>query len=193
MLHKNTTEYCMQPTKLRLSKEFILWYLNVGNLIVTGVIPFISLSFLNCKIYLFIQAAFEDCRVSDAVSTQVSDQKPNGLKRLNAGEIRQVAVLFGVVVAFSVCNVLRIVLNIEEIISFEDWIQTEKKAESIGKMCTGVQFWAIITADISHFLLQVNASVNFFIYCILNKHFRMALKGKLIDSASFAKTSIGIM
>ena len=192
MLHENITLHCVQPTKLRESKVFILWYVNAGNFVVTGVLPFITLAFLNCKIYLFIQSAFKDRRITD-VSRQVSNERLTRVKRLKAVEIRQAVVLLAVVIAFLVCNILRIILDMEETISYEDRVQTEKHAASVGKMCTGVQFWAMITADISHFLLQVNPSANFFIYCILKKHFRSALKEKLIESATFIKRAIGIM
>lgn len=88
-------------------------------------------------------------------------------------------VLFGVVIVFFMCHILRIILDLEELISYEDLNETIEKAQNNGEVCQGVQFWTMITTDISHFLIIVNASINFFIYCFLSKQFRGALKDEL--------------
>ena len=48
-----------------------------------------------------------------------------------------------------------------------------------GLECIGVQFWAAIARDLSHFLLQVNSSINLFIYGCLSKRFKKAIKTKV--------------
>ena len=180
---ENITKNCLWPTKLRLSKEFILWYNNVTNFVVTGAIPFLSLAFFNCKIYLLIQSSLKEREHLDIVRT-IGNRNVNQQKQQKSEELRQAIVLFGIVIAFFVCHVLRIVLNIEEIITYEDWIQTEERSNKAGKRCGGVQFWTMITTDVSHLLLQVNASINFFIYCFFSKQFKKVLKAK---SCRFAK------
>ena len=107
----------------------------------------------------------------------------NQQKQQKSEELRPAIVLFGIVIAFFVCHVLRIVLNIEEIITYEDLSQTLKKASEIGIRCKGVQFWTMITTDVSHLLLQVNSSINFFIYCFFSKQFKKVLRMKLFRVA----------
>ena len=89
-------------------------------------------------------------------------------------------------------------MNLEEIISYEDLNETIEKAQNNGEVCEGVQFWTMITTDISHFLIIVNASINFFIYCFLSKQFRGVLKDELTkvvklfgdDNTNFKQTAV---
>ena len=185
---QNMTISCIIPTQLRQSESFILWYKNVANFVVTGAIPFLSLACLNCKIYQIIQASSKEqanLTISSRQTTSANGQ--NAQKNQKSEELRQAIVLFGIVIAFFVCHVLRIILNIEEIITFKDWGETEKKAEKAGKLCGGVQFWVMITTDWSHLLLQINGSINFFIYCFFGKQFKKVLKEKLLRLAKFLR------
>ena len=52
-----------------------------------------------------------------------------------------------------------------------------RHAKEIG--CEWLQFWTLIAVPISNSLLQINSSINFFIYCVFNKSFRDTLKSKL--------------
>ena len=90
-------------------------------------------------------------------------------------DILQSLVLFGIVISFFVCHVLRVVLNLEEIIYFEEL----GRLKEMKLRCTWVQFWTLIAGDLSHFLLQVNSSINFFIYGFLSSQFKKALKEKI--------------
>ena len=179
---QNETMFCLLPTDLRLSRHFILWYINVANFVVTGAIPFLSLAFLNCKIFQIIRTSMKE-QQHLTVSRTVTATNGNSQKNQRAEEVKQAIVLFGIVIAFFVCHVLRIVVNIEEIITYEDWVQTEERARQAGKYCGGVQFWTMITTDVSHMLLQINASINFFIYCFFGKQFKKVLKDKLLRIA----------
>ena len=98
-------------------------------------------------------------------------------KTQKADERRQAIVLFGIVIAFFLCHILRIIVNIEEIITYDDWVKTEERANKTGQYCGGVQFWTMITTDYSFLLLQINASINFFIYCFFSKQFQIPIAG----------------
>ena len=54
-----------------------------------------------------------------------------------------------------------------------------------GIKCVGVQFWAMIADDWSHFLLQVNACINFFIYGYLSKKFKTVVNEKVFRCGPF--------
>ena len=45
----------LHPTALRLDKRYILWYVNVTRLVVTGIVPFTMLTYLNFRIYTVIR------------------------------------------------------------------------------------------------------------------------------------------
>ena len=183
-----TFHYCLIPTEYRLSKYFILWYVNVANFVVTGAIPFISLAVLNCKIYQIIQKSQKESQQL-MISRQMSTINGNTQhqKTQKAEERRQAIVLFGIVIAFFLCHILRIVVNIEEIITYDDWVKTEERAEKAGQYCGGVQFWTMITTDYSFLLLQINASINFFIYCFFSKQFQKVLKDQLLRLGKYLR------
>ena len=101
----------------------------MANFVVTGAIPFLSLAFFNCKIYSIIQTALRD---REHLEIRTANSTTNQQK---SEELRQAIVLFGIVIAFLLCHVLRIVLNIEEIITYEDWIQTKEKAKGYHGHC----------------------------------------------------------
>ena len=179
---EDSTIQCLVPTDMRISKGYILWYTNVANFVVTGAVPFLSLVFFNCKIYLIIQSTkvpFVKVNLKDQQNLEIQPQTSRMIRQ-KSEELRQMLVLFGIVIVFFLCHILRIVLNIEEILTYEDLTQTYEKATKLGLYCTGVQFWTMITADVSHLLLQINSSTNFFIYCCFSKQFKVALKAKAI-------------
>ena len=43
------------PTQLKLDEHYNLWYVNVTRLVVTGVVPFTMLTYLNSRIYTVIR------------------------------------------------------------------------------------------------------------------------------------------
>lgn len=83
-----------------------------------------------------------------------------------AEETRQAIVLFAIVILFVCCHALRILLNVNELLTLE------VVRASIKNGCFGVPFWALIGVAVSHFLITVNSSVNFFIYCFMCTTFR---------------------
>ena len=167
--------YCVQPTELRLSKRFVLWYINIASFVVTGAIPIICLTVLNIRIFLIIRISMKNRERLNVSIRGGNRRNQHQKRRRRSEEIRQAMILFGVVIVFFICHILRIILDIEELISFENLNETIERAERNGKFCEGVQFWTMITTDISHFLIQVNASINFFIYCFLSRQFRNVL------------------
>ena len=83
-----------------------------------------------------------------------------------AEETRQAIVLFAIVILFVCCHALRILLNVNELLTLQ------VVRASIKNGCFGVPFWALIGVAVSHFLITVNSSVNFFIYCFMSPTFR---------------------
>ena len=90
-------------------------------------------------------------------------------------DVRGVAVLFGVVIVFLICHTIRIVLDIEELITHKAKNDVLKEAQKHNKSCSGVQFWTVIANDISHLLMQISSTSNFFIYYLSSRSFRKAI------------------
>jgi hypothetical protein len=153
--------YQIAATELRLDHDYVLWYSNVARLIVTGVIPFGSLAYLNYRIYTVVRRRRRMTNRPCVTSAASAAQK--------AEETRQAIVLFVIVILFVCCHALRILLNINELVTLE------VVRASIKNGCFGVPFWALIGAAVSHFLITFNSSVNFFIYCFMSTIFRRIL------------------
>ena len=162
---------------------YILAFHNISTFIITGAIPFLLLFIFNGKIYVTLKQATEaqqnlNVHHSNILGNRWKEKVRDDRGRKN--ERLQSMVLFGIIISFFTCHILRVILNLEEIIYFEEINQLEIMEKKHGIKCTHVQFWTAITADISHLLLQVSSSINFFIYGWLSKKFRKAIKEKLI-------------
>ena len=176
--HKDKTYNCstqqeVKTTKLRQNNEYVLWYLNISNLIVTAIIPLLSLIYLNFNIYVKFKQYLQR-----QPSLRPETNAPTGMqlkvRKREKDMVQQTMILFVIVILFGLSHVLRITLNIEEFISLED----SNNARANG--CDWIKFWTYLVSPISHVLLLINSSINFFIYCFFNPSFRDILVSKTI-------------
>ena len=174
----NAIKNCFAPTDFRSSKDFVLWYVNVANFVVTGVIPFLCLVVFNWKIITKIRHLSKERNILDIIGT-VSSSNGNQRKNQKVQEGRRAVIMFVIVIAFLFLHSLRSILNIEEIWSYEEREKTMETAKHIGKMCRGDQFWYVMATVYSHLLLVLNSSINFFVYCLFGKQFRDIMKEKM--------------
>jgi hypothetical protein len=177
-LPSNTTRNCLEYTQLRLNKHFILWYVNACNSVLTGGIPFLCLLIFNRKIITKIRQLSKESEIlvtTGTISLRNGDQRKN--QKLE--ERRRAVVMFVIVIAFLFLHSLRSILNIEEIVMYEEKEKTLKRAKDMGKMCRGMQFWYLMAIDYSHLLLVLNASINFLLYGLFGKQFRDVMKEKI--------------
>ena len=167
-------EYAIHLTDIRKSDQYVLWYLNVANLIFTTIIPLISLIYLNFNVYRkrnqYIQRQpSSNCQRHN---TQPQETEVHAIRDRDKEMVNQTMILFTIVIIFGLSHALRILLNIEDLRSLEE------KREALKKGCGWIRFWTIIVSPISYLLLQVNSSVNFFVYCFFNPSFRDTLIAK---------------
>ena len=164
-------EYGIALTGLRSNNHYNLWYQNISNLLVTAVIPLISLTYLNVNIYLKFKQYLERQPRATTTSSNVptASHIQQKLKQREKDMIQQTMILFSVVILFGLFHILRIILNIEEFSSLDN----RKNAKQQG--CEWLQYWTIIASPVSSLLLQLNSSFNFIIYCFFNKSFREKL------------------
>ena len=171
--------YFVGLTDMRRSNEYVWWYLNVSNLIVTVIIPMISLTYLNFNIYLKYkqyvkrQPSVNKGRQLDSLISKETQQQKCKNKEKEVGQ--QTTILFVIVISFGLSHALRICLNIDEFISLNE---ARNAAE---KNCDWIKWWNVIAAPISHLLLQINCGINFFIYCLFNQSFKRILVEKISD------------
>ena len=86
---------------------------------------------------------------------------------------RQALVLFGIVVIFFVSNVPRILLNLHEVFTIDDY------KEELSKGCTNLPLWVLLSGNFSQLFMVANSSLNFFIYCFMSSVFRGVFIGNL--------------
>ena len=183
----SSTTYCIVPW-LRAKRSYIVIYNNVINMVTTGVIPVLFLVFFYYKINLSIQDAKRNrfqlnIKKHSTISTQSLLQSQESHEE-NRNDHSQSIVFIWIVISFLVCHTPRIGLNIEEMISDNDKIQTMAKAKALGTRCIGVNFWAMIATDYYYLLLCIHPIMNFFIYCYFNKTFQEVLKSYLCSFPS---------
>ena len=97
-------------------------------------------------------------------------------------ETRKAMVLLGIVISFTLCNVPRVILNIEEFgvmsLSYYKLLYSETQDDDINerqqieKPCFKANFWAYILKTISKLLLTIHASSCCFVYCVMCPIFR---------------------
>ena len=179
--------YCLGPW-LRLDKRYILWYGNVMNFVVTSAVPIALILAFNFKVYQALRAqnSSEHKEKLGRRYSTIGDKHFEGIQLLSQrrSEKLQSTVLLGIVIGFVTCHALRIVLNLEELIYLEELNQIEIMEEKYGVKCIGVQFWAMIANHWSHFLLQLNACVNFFVYGYLSKKFQRVINEQIFHCSS---------
>ena len=99
---------CITPTRLRNNKEFILWYMNVARLLVTGIVPFLSIAILNGQTFWKIKSSAEE-RKSFYSSTEdfKNHINPKKSRQMTSKETKHALVLFGIAGVFLTCHLLR--------------------------------------------------------------------------------------
>ena len=122
--------------------------------------------------------------ISEGGEDPITSQN-NQCKEQKSEEHSQATVLLGIVIAFFLCHILRILLNIEETVTFEELNRIRDEAAKFNKICSGVPLSTMIANDVSHLLLQVNSSITFFIYISFSSHFKDASKSIFLGIARY--------
>ena len=175
------------PTDLRMNNEYIIWYVNVANLMVNSIVPGVLLVFFNYKVQVYSTKRAK-CKSDASKRQKESLNQPleadsDNERKIQRYAIRQKCVLFAIVAMFFLCHALRVAQNVKEIIDFE-----ENRSE-VEKGCIPNEFWELLLVPLSDLLVQINASMNFFIYCICDYIFRNVLDEKVSRIRSFRNST----
>ena len=160
-----TTTYDIIPTKLRLNYHYILWYINVSNLLLTAIMPVSALAYLNWKIYISLNT-FRERQPSHQSDSGSSEDRKN-----QTNDFKKTLILFSIVFVFVFCHALRIGLNINEFLSLP------KVEEIHEKECNDPRtVWSSIGVPINQLLIIIGSSSNFLIYSFFDPAFQQALR-----------------
>ena len=182
-------EYFISQRYLRRDKNYILWYMNVFNIIVTVIIPFVLLLYLNIIIHRemkrFRIKRFQ--RGTMLLANLNKDQPPTNVSAnndLQRDNNEQCKIIFSLVLMFACGHILRAILNVQELIYF-DWITKE-----LERGCDGVKLWAMFLVPLSEVMLQTNSGANFFIYYFFHKDFRAILRNQYDKTKQYIATKL---
>lgn len=163
------TKHSINPTMTRINPQYIFWYLNVSNLMVTCVLPIGLLVFMNCRIATSLNEYRQRRPTATTKANETPAIKAKATRPKTNSDVKQTFMLFSIVILFVLCHSLRIILNITEFLSLET-LATQRE-----KGCDGISFWQHICMPLSEFLLLFNSSANFFVYMLFDKGFQLIL------------------
>ena len=143
----------LRATELRKNFYYSTYYNLLARLLLLGIIPLSLLAYFNYKIY-------QGMRLPSFLSEQESIKEK---RRMQESELA--IVLIGIVVVFMLGHVLRIFLNVYEMVM----IPSEG-----SKPCHPT--WTEVAKAFNALLLAFSSSSNMIIYCCLNSTFRKYLK-----------------
>ena len=167
----NIAELEIVFSPLRQNRSYILWYITIGTTFMTNILPFSILVYFNSKIYFGLKRFSEMRRHLSTDTEAPSTNQPTRQKEPNT------TVLVVMICMYLSCNILRLILNIWEMISYE----TQRKSKENG--CLGTHYWMLIATTISNFVVFLNPIANLFAYVIANSKLRKILITTMIRPA----------
>ena len=170
VINCTTFEYQINDKYIRRKKDYVLWYMNVSNIIVTIIIPFALLLYFNSEIHKEMKRFRKRQAMFHARRNTIPLPKNHVSRCQQRNNNEQTIIIFSLVAMFFCGHIFRAILNVQELIYF-DWTTKE-----LAKGCLGVKFWAMILVPISEVMLLANSSANFFIYYLFHNDFRNVIK-----------------
>ena len=165
----------VRETDLRNDKLYILWYLNVTNIVVTVIIPIIALVYLFCKIFVKFSEHKKRYSLMKLVPPEEENSMSVNTEMMNKEHImvEQILTLFAIIAIFLISHTPRLILNIEEFVSLNNAENAKKEG------CNWLQYWTAFVVPISHILLQIKCCMNLLILCVFSRPFRRDIRHKL--------------
>ena len=178
-----------EPTALRINHIYVVCWANIATLTVQGIIPLVSLCILNYRIYSVMirrrsltnrpvsieMRSSESERLSMIQKNGSQNQKPKKTPeeaQRKANETKQAFVLFVIVLFYLTFHFPRFLINLHEFYHLDTIKEIMEGSKDDKKECDSFPIWALAFTSISHCLLTLNSSSNFFIYCFMSSTFR---------------------
>ena len=170
------------PTSTRLDEVYVLVYVNIARLLIQGIIPFACLIFFNYR----TNWALKRRRIMrnrplpmtnpQAILGQAGNDNQLTNQQKKAHEAQQATVLFVIVANFFICHTLRFALNLHEFLTLDSI-----RAFLTDDACVSFSYGGFCAVSISHCLMTLNSSVNFFIYACTSSNFVKVSWIKVVD------------
>ena len=164
-----TKQFRLIPTELRINHHYILWYINISNMVLTAILPVSMLIFLNCRTYKSLNR-FNQRRPSQPENVLAGRESRN-----RDNDVKKTLILFWIVIVFILCHALRILLNMEEFLRLTRYLDIREKGCSHG-----FKFSFSVLVPVSQLFIIINSSVNFFIYSFFDPAFKKVLSQAIV-------------
>ena len=163
--NKTTERIAFIFTSLRLNPSYIYYYIHWTRLVLTGIIPFLSILFMNVCIFITM-------RRTNIFKKQY--QSVNNLrKRRDKIPRRSLITLFVIVILYLVFNTPRLVLN-----CIEYYLSSSIAAAGFCP-CSNLINWLELLLAVSSLSLVINSSANILIYICFSGSFKNMLLSRL--------------
>ena len=167
-------EYILIPSQLRTNHHYLLWYMNISNLILTALIPAVTLLYLSCKIYLSLGKFIRRQPTTHLNSQRQLISSVKGNRRQPMVDEKKTFILFSLIVVFVICHSLRICLNVDEFLNLATFVEEQENG------CYNPSFWDQVLVPMNQMLLIINASAHFFIYVLFDHGFQQILRNAIV-------------
>ena len=167
-----------EPTDLRINQIYVFLWANIVTLTVQGIIPLLSLSVLNYRIYLVMRRRRQQTNLLTSGIQLVSESsrqsliKKNEIKSKKPYEASQEFVLFIIVLCYLIFHSPRFLINLHEFFHLDIIKEIMEGSNDTTKEGDSFPIWALACTSVSNCLLTLNSSSNFFIYCFMCSKFR---------------------
>ena len=163
-------------SKFRSNGMYSLLYLNIGNIVLTGIVPLLLLVYFNFFVVRGMRKFERKRSVRRQESFQTEKKKDSQEEKELKNQRNQTIILFSIVIIFLICHCLRIVLNAHDLATHKNMFQRSEENCNHGH-----PYWVNIGHPISETFLKINSIANFFIYCAFNNRFRKAVRNRLLQ------------
>ena len=161
-----TLEYALTPSTLRTNHHYVLWYINISNLLLTAFIPVGILIYLNCKIYFSLNNFIQ----RQPSMSGAPFESTGSCRRQQMVDVKKTFILFSIVAVFVLCHSLRFILNVDEFLNLTKFIEEQENG------CDSPKFWDSVLVPLNQILIIINASAHFFIYVFFDHGFQHVLQ-----------------
>ena len=180
-----TQEHIILPSKLRTNHHYVLWYMNISNLVLTAFIPVVSLLYLSCKIYFSLNKFIRRQPSCRQTGPRQPLQSIGTYQRQQRLDEKKTFILFSLVTVFVICHSLRIILNVDEFLNLPQFVK------ELQKGCNNQTFWDHILIPLNQLLLIINASAHFFIYVFFDHGFQQVLRKSYVIKSERLSNNTG--
>ena len=176
----------IQVADLRISPGYIIYYNGITKLIVTVIIPFAMIMYLNASTYRIIyhrqknQTAMSQTNKNTRELSITENGNQVALRthlapkqRKQASEERLYLIFMTISLLFLFCHSPRFILD------FYEAVFAKELVACMNTGYFGIPLWALQLAQISNVLLAINSSVNSAIYCLFSSKYREEAKKSL--------------